>query len=85
MTASVPARAWSQAFAIPETDIPKSFLMMWGQPWWREKGVAPPWFFTSSVYAESSLEGMTLSDDQYRDIGFALVARLFALNGRLPE
>lgn len=42
-------------------------------------------FFTSNAYPESSLEEMTLSDDQYRDIGIALVARLLALNGRVPK
>lgn len=42
-------------------------------------------FFASNAYIESSLEEMTLSDDQYRDIGIVLVARLLALNGRVPR
>ena len=39
-------------------------------------------FFTCSEYPDSSLHDMALSDEQYRDIGIALVARLVALNER---
>ena len=39
-------------------------------------------FFTFSDYPYSSLHDITLSDEQYRDIGIALVARLVALNER---
>ena len=42
-------------------------------------------FFTSSDYPDSLLRDMTLSDDQYRDIGIVLVARLLVLNERFSK
>jgi hypothetical protein len=40
-------------------------------------------FYTHQLHGNPGLDEMTLSDDTYRDIGIALVARLLALNKRL--
>jgi hypothetical protein len=40
-------------------------------------------FYTHKSHDNGGLDQMTLSDDEYRDIGIALVARLLALNGRV--
>lgn len=39
-------------------------------------------FFTQRILDSGDLDSMTLTDDVYRDIGIAVVARLLALNGR---
>jgi hypothetical protein len=39
-------------------------------------------FYTHQSHANSTPDEMALSDDTYRDIGIALVARLLALNKR---
>ncbi|WP_417530848.1 hypothetical protein [Marinobacter lipolyticus] len=39
--------------------------------------------FTSNTYPEAELENMSLSKEQYAEIGENLVLRLLALNGRL--
>ena len=39
-------------------------------------------FFTQRIFENGDLDSMTLTDDVYRDIGIAVVARLLALNGR---
>jgi len=40
-------------------------------------------FYTHQTHDSSTLDAMARSDDTYRDIGIALVARLLALNGRV--
>jgi hypothetical protein len=40
-------------------------------------------FYTHKSYNNASLDEMMLTDDEYRDIGIALMARLLALNGRV--
>ena len=40
-------------------------------------------FFTWTPYENTALNEMALSDEQYRDIGIAVVARLLAINGRV--
>jgi hypothetical protein len=40
-------------------------------------------FYTHQLHGNPALDEMALSDDTYRDIGIALVARLFALNKRV--
>jgi hypothetical protein len=51
----------------------------------RSKG-APTWmfdsFFTQKTFDNGCLDSMALADDDYRDIGIAVVARLLAANGR---
>jgi hypothetical protein len=44
---------------------------------WRHKS-----FHTCNDYENTLLNEMALTDDQYRDIGIALVARLLAISGR---
>jgi hypothetical protein len=39
-------------------------------------------FYTHKAHDNAALDDMSLTDDTYRDIGVALVARLLALNGR---
>jgi hypothetical protein len=39
-------------------------------------------FYTHKAHDNAALDDMALTDDTYRDIGVALVARLLALNGR---
>ena len=39
-------------------------------------------FFSQRIFDNGDLDSMTLTDDVYRDIGIAVVARLLALNGR---
>jgi hypothetical protein len=39
-------------------------------------------FYTQKSHDNAALDDMSLSDDEYRDIGIAIVARLLALNGR---
>jgi hypothetical protein len=39
-------------------------------------------FYTHKSHDNAALDDMTLTDDDYRGIGIALVARLLALNGR---
>jgi hypothetical protein len=39
-------------------------------------------FYTQKSHDNASLDDMALTDDDYRDIGISLVARLLALNGR---
>lgn len=42
------------------------------------------YFYTfTPEFNNSSIENMKLSDDQYQEIGVAVVARLLALNGRV--
>ena len=45
---------------------------------WRDKC-----FYTQNRYPNFLLNEMGLSDDQFREIGMAVVARLLAVNGRL--
>jgi hypothetical protein len=40
-------------------------------------------FYTHQLHGSPALDEMALSDDAYRDIGIALVARLLALNKRV--
>jgi hypothetical protein len=40
-------------------------------------------FYTHQLHGNPALDEMALSDDTYRDIGVALVARLLALNKRV--
>lgn len=40
-------------------------------------------FYTHQLHGNPALDEMALSDDTYRDIGIALVARLLALNKRV--
>jgi len=40
-------------------------------------------FYMHQVHDNAALDEMALSDDVYRDIGIALVARLLALNHRV--
>jgi hypothetical protein len=39
-------------------------------------------FYTHKAHDNAALDDMALTDDVYRDIGVALIARLLALNGR---
>jgi hypothetical protein len=39
-------------------------------------------FFTQKTFDNRCLDSMALTDDDYRDIGIAVVARLLAVNGR---
>jgi hypothetical protein len=39
-------------------------------------------FYTHKAHDNAAFDDMALTDDTYRDIGVALVARLLALNGR---
>jgi hypothetical protein len=39
-------------------------------------------FFTQKTFDNGCLDSMALTDDDYRDIGIAVVARLLAVNGR---
>ena len=39
-------------------------------------------FYTQKSHHNAALDDMALTDDDYRGIGIALVARLIALNGR---
>jgi hypothetical protein len=39
-------------------------------------------YFTQKTFDNGCLDSMALTDDDYRDIGIAVVARLLALNGR---
>jgi hypothetical protein len=54
----------------------------------RSQGPATPttWmldaFFTQRIFDNGDLDSMTLTDEVYRDIGIAVVARLLALDGR---
>ena len=54
----------------------------------RSEGAANPmtWefhaFFTQKTLDNKCLDSMTLTDDEYRDIGIAVIARLLAVNGR---
>ena len=45
---------------------------------WRHKS-----FYTSNAYANEPLDNISLSDEQFQQIGIALVARLLAINGRV--
>jgi len=51
----------------------------------RSKG-ASTWmvdaFFTQKTFDDGCLDSIALTDDDYRDIGIAVVARLLAVNGR---
>jgi hypothetical protein len=40
-------------------------------------------FYTHKSHDNAALDDMALTDDEYRGIGVALVARLLALNGRV--
>jgi len=40
-------------------------------------------FYTHQLHGNPALDEMALSDDTYRDIGIAVVARLLALNKRV--
>jgi hypothetical protein len=40
-------------------------------------------FYSHKTHDNARLDEMTLSDDEYRDIGVSLMARLLALNGRV--
>ena len=39
--------------------------------------------YAQKLYKNAELDAMALTDEQYRDIGVALIARLLALNGRV--
>ena len=39
--------------------------------------------YTWNAYENNKLDDMALSDDEYKDIGIAVVARLLAINGRV--
>jgi len=49
-------------------------------PVWRHRV-----FYTQNTYPNDSLDKMSLSDDEYRQIGVAVVARLLAINGRVSK
>lgn len=49
-------------------------------PVWRHKV-----FYTENTYPNDSLDTMSLSDDEYCQIGVAVVARLLAINGRVTK
>jgi hypothetical protein len=40
-------------------------------------------FYTQKSHNNADLDDMALTDEEYRDIGVALVVRLLALNGRV--
>ena len=40
------------------------------------------WFFNHQTWNSKDVEGMALSDDEYRRLGVSIMARLLALNGR---
>jgi hypothetical protein len=47
-------------------------------PVWRHKA-----FFTHNAYANHQLDNMQLTDQQFQEIGQAIVARLLAINHRV--
>jgi hypothetical protein len=49
-----------------------------GERVWRHKV-----FFTHNAYPNDQLDGMELSDQQFQEIGEAIVARLLAINNRV--
>jgi len=50
------------------------------KPVWRHKV-----FYTQNTYANDSLDKMSLSDDEYRQIGVAVVATRLAINDRVSK
>ena len=51
----------------------------------RSKGASTWMFdacFTQKIFDNGCLDSMALSDDDYREIGIAVIARLLAVNGR---
>lgn len=49
-------------------------------PVWRHKV-----FYTQNTYANDRLNEMSLSDDEYRQIGVAVIARLLAISGGISK
>ena len=49
-------------------------------PVWRHKV-----FYTQNTYPNDLLDEMSLTDDEYRQIGVAVIARLLAINGRVSK
>lgn len=49
-------------------------------PVWRHKV-----FYTTNTYPNDALDNMKLSDEEFGQIGVAVVARLLAINGRVAK
>jgi len=49
-------------------------------PIWRHKA-----FYTTNTYPNQGLDKMALSDEEFAQIGVAVIARLLAINGRVSE